>query len=497
MTAIAALTAEEVADCVRADRLAPDAAFADAARVAGGHVGAGLNAFTAVHARPADATRAEDALLDPSRRGARAVARERGPLAGVPIAVSADLCEPTLPTTAGSRLLARHVAPYEATAVARLLDAGALVVGRTNVDEFRLGATTETSAHGPTRHPRDAARSPGGAAGGAAAAVAAGVVRIALAADTGGGVRHPAAWCGVVGLRPTYGRVSRHGLVALASSMDAVGIVARTVDEAALALSLVAGRDPFDPTSADIEVPAYRVAESAADGDRPLDGLVVGRPREYREGLAPALRACLDRVAQLAATLGAEVRDVSLEHTRLAPGCHAIVAHAEAASALARYDGGLAELADAATSRDDDFDGALARARAAGLGRAARRAVLLGTLLLEDERRVSHLHKAQAVRALVSEDFAGAFDDVDLLLTPTTPAPPVALGARRAPSDLLQDDAYTAAVSLAGLPALSLPIGRADGLPVGAQLVAPHFGEPVLFRTAAALERALGAEAHA
>jgi aspartyl-tRNA(Asn)/glutamyl-tRNA(Gln) amidotransferase subunit A len=414
----------------------------------------------------------------------------------VPIALKDNLCDLGLPTTCGSRVLAGYVAPYEATAVARLLEAGAVVVGKTNMDEFGMGSSTEHSAYGPTRNPIDPSRVPGGSSGGAAAAVAAGVVRIALASDTGGSVRQPAAFCGVVGVKPTYGRVSRHGLVAYASSLDQVGVLARTVDEAALALELIAGRDPFDASSADIEVPPLRTADAAhADAARPLEGLTVGRAKEYFEAALDAgVRERLDAALDVLRALGAAVKDVELPHAEHALPVYYIVAPAEASSNLARYDGvHFGTRSAAATTTRDVYE----RTRGEGFGPEVTRRILLGTYVLSAGYREAYYRKAQAVRARIAHDFARAFEEVDVLFGPTTPTTAFALGAVADPYTMYANDIFTVTANLAGVPAMSLPVGRAAGLPVGAQLVAPHFGEPVMFRVAAALERALGGGAHA
>ncbi len=488
------LGASALAGMVRAGRVRADTAVQaslDAARDAGA-----LNAFTAVHSSPraalAAATRIGGRAAD-TRKGARGPGG--GALAGVPVAVGDDLADLALPTTAGSRILAGYVSPYEATAVARLLDAGAVIVGKTNVDEFGMGWGTEHSAYGPTRNPAAPGRTPGGAAGGAAAAVAAGVVRVAFGNDAGGAVRQAAAGCGVVGVRPTYGRVSRSGLAGHAPSLDQVGAFGRTVDDAAAALEAVGGRDPRDATSADIAVPALRPPAGPVEDGRPLKGLRVGRPREYfDDGVDPELRARVDSALALVRDLGAEVKELSLPSTRLALAAYHAVAAAEAASSLARYDGVRFGWRAAA----DDGDAVTAATRTAGFGAEVVRRVVLGTHLLSDADGDAHYRRAQDARARVAHDFADAFEDVDLLLTPTTPGPALPVGAAAGPSPAaLRHDAFTAPASLAGLPAASVPAGRVAGSPVGVQLVARHFGEAVLLRAAAALERALGPEAHA
>jgi aspartyl-tRNA(Asn)/glutamyl-tRNA(Gln) amidotransferase subunit A len=413
------------------------------------------------------------------------------PLAGVPIAVKDNIATLSLPTSCGSRILEGYVSPYEATAIARLRRAGAVVLAKTNMDEFAMGSSTEHSAYGPTRNPLDPSRVPGGSSGGSAAAVAAGMVRIALGSETGGSVRQPAAFCGVVGVKPTYGRVSRYGLVAFASSLDQIGVFGRTVDDAALGLEVIAGRDPLDSTSAEMPVPNYR-AETPV-GDRPLEGVRVGVPKEYfPDALDAGVRARLDATREALRALGAELKDVSLPHTDLAIPVYYIVAPAEASSNLARFDGVRYGLRVPAEGLRDMYE----RTRSQGFGPEVTRRILLGTYVLSAGYYDAYYKKAQEVRALIAGDFGRAFDEVDVLFTPTTPTPAFALGAMSDPYEMYMSDIFTATANLAGVPAMSLPVGRVGGLPIGAQLIATHFAEPAMFRVAYALERALGEEAH-
>ncbi len=413
-----------------------------------------------------------------------------GPLAGVPFAVKDNIATLELPTTCGSRILEGYVSPYEATVVTKLRQAGGVLVGKTNCDEFAMGSSTEHSAWGPTRNPVDRTRVPGGSSGGSAAAVAAGIARIALGSETGGSVRQPAALCGIVGVKPTYGRVSRHGLVAFASSLDQVGVFGATVGDAALAMEVIAGRDTLDSTSAARPVPRYRDA-----AERPLSGLVIGRPKEYfHESLDPRVAALCDRALDALRGLGATVKEVSLPHTALAIPVYYIVAPAEASSNLARFDGvryglriegeGLRGMYDATRSR--------------GFGPEVTRRILLGTYVLSAGYYDAYYKKAQEVRALIAEDFRAVFDGgVHALFTPTAPAPAFPLGAKLDdPYEMYLSDIFTATANLAGIPGLSLPIGRVDALPIGGQLLASHFDEETMFAVAYALERALGAEAH-
>ncbi|HUO52497.1 MAG TPA: Asp-tRNA(Asn)/Glu-tRNA(Gln) amidotransferase subunit GatA [Gemmatimonadaceae bacterium] len=427
-------------------------------------------------------------LADARDRDARA---PRGPLAGVPYVVKDNFATLGLPTTCGSRILEGYVSPYEATAVARLNAAGAVLVGKTNCDEFAMGSSNEHSAWGPVKNPVDPARVPGGSSGGSAAAVAAGIVRIALGSETGGSVRQPAAFCGIVGVKPTYGRVSRFGLVAFASSLDHVAMFGREVDDAALALEATAGRDPLDSTSADLPAPALR-AERARAGD--LAGVVIGRPREYfPDSLDPRMAALCDRALERLTARGAVVREVSLPHTALAIPVYYIVAPAEASSNLARFDGVRYGL----RVEGDGLRGMYEATRSRGFGPEVTRRILLGTYVLSAGYYDAYYRKAQEVRALIALDFQRVFDSgVHALLTPTTPTPAFPFGAKADPYEMYLNDIFTATANLAGVPAMSVPIGRVDGLPAGGQVIAPHFDESAMFRVAYAIEDALGAEAH-
>jgi aspartyl-tRNA(Asn)/glutamyl-tRNA(Gln) amidotransferase subunit A len=415
---------------------------------------------------------------------------EPGTLLGVPVAVKDNIATLELPTTCASRILTGYVSPYEATVVTRLRGAGAVVVAKTNMDEFAMGSSNEYSAYGPVRNPLAPDRVPGGSSGGSAAAVAAGVVPIALGSETGGSVRQPAAFCGIVGVKPTYGRVSRYGLVAFASSLDQVGVFGRTVDDAALGLGAIAGSDPRDSTSADVDVPRY--TEPAT---RSLDGVVIGRPTEYfPENLDPRIRALCDRALDAYRSLGAEVRDVSLPRTDLAIPVYYIIAPAEASSNLARFDGVRYGL----RVTGDGLRGMYEATRSQGFGPEVTRRILLGTYVLSAGYYDAYYKKAQQVRTLIAEDFHAVFSSgVDLLFTPTTPSPAFPIGSKSAdPYEMYLSDIFTVTANLTGVPAMSVPIGRVDGLPVGGQLLAPHFHEADLFAAAYGLERALGDEAH-
>ncbi|MEO8577759.1 MAG: Asp-tRNA(Asn)/Glu-tRNA(Gln) amidotransferase subunit GatA [Gemmatimonadales bacterium] len=419
-----------------------------------------------------------------------------GRLAGVPIAVKDNISTLGLPTTCASKILAGYVSPYEATAVTRLRQEGAIVVSKTNMDEFAMGSSTENSAYGPARNPHDVRRVTGGSSGGSAAAVAAGIIPIALGSETGGSVRQPAAFCGIVGVKPTYGRVSRYGLVAFASSLDQIGPMARNVDDAALATEIIAGADSMDSTSSPVRVGSYRDQFlSPATTPAPLDGVKIGVPKEYfPENLDPGIRALCERAVDSFKSLGATVVDVTLPHSSLAIPVYYIVAPAEASSNLARFDGvRYGYRASDSTSLGDMY----AKTRSEGFGPEVTRRILLGTYVLSAGYYDAYYRKAQSVRELITRDFSAVFKNgIDALFTPTTPTTAFAIGAVTDPYEMYLSDIFTVTANLAGVPAMSLPIGRVGGLPVGGQLIANHFNEAMMFRVAYALEGALGQEAH-
>ncbi len=419
---------------------------------------------------------------------AAASSAPQGPLWGVPIAVKDNIATTTLSTSCGSRILEGWVSPYEATAVTKLRAAGAVIIGKTNMDEFAMGSSTENSAFGPTLNPLDLTRVPGGSSGGSAAAVAAGVCRISYGSETGGSVRQPAAFCGIVGVKPTYGRVSRFGLVAFASSLDHIGVFGKSVDDAALGLRVIAGHDNRDATTVDVPVDDYR-----AENSRPLTGLVVGVPTEYFPvTLDERIRSRCHKAIGALRDLGAEIRTVSLPHTDLAIPVYYILAPAEASSNLARFDGvRYGPRADA-----EDLRGMYERTRSHGFGPEVTRRIILGTYVLSQGHYDAYYRKAMMVREKITDDFAKVFSSgVHVLFTPTAPSPAFAFGSRSDPLEMYLSDIFTATANLAGVPAMSQPIGLVDGMPVGGQLLAAHFREADMFRAAYALERALGAEA--
>lgn len=404
---------------------------------------------------------------------------------GVPIAVKDNIATLGLATTCGSKILEGYVSPYEATAIRKLREAGAIVVSKTNCDEFAMGSSTEHSAYGPTKNPLDPTRVPGGSSGGSAAAVAAGIVRIALGSETGGSVRQPASFCGVVGVKPTYGRVSRFGLVAFASSLDHIGVFGRSVDDAALGLQVIAGHDPNDSTSADVPVPDFRGAAKES-----LEGLVIGRPREYfTDALDPRIRDVCDAAADRLRSLGAVVRDVTLPHTSVAIPVYYIVAPAEASSNLARFDG--VRYGVRRTSDGGGLRGMYEATRSGGFGPEVTRRILLGTYVLSAGYYDAYYRKAMAIRSRIRADFDRVFaDGVRVLLTPTAPSVAFKIGAISDPYEMYLSDIYTVTANLAGIPGMSVPGGMVDGLPVGVQLLANHFDEYGMFAAAYGLERA-------
>ena len=409
-----------------------------------------------------------------------------GLLAGVPVAIKDNLATTDLPTTCGSKILDGYVSPFEATVVRRLREAGGVIVGKTNLDEFAMGSSTENSAFGPTLNPHDRDRVPGGSSGGSAAAVAAGYTPIALGSDTGGSVRQPASFCGVVGIKPTYGRVSRYGLVAFASSLDQVGTFGRTVRDASLALEVISGHDPRDSTSVQREVPDFSGA-----GERGVAGLRIGVPDEYLPAaLDPGVRRLIDEALERLVDRGAVVSRVSLPHTNYAIPTYYVLAPAEASSNLARYDG--ARFGVRGEGRDI---GDMYRATRDAFGKEVKRRIMLGTYVLLAGYYDEYYGTAQRARGLIAQDFEAVFKDVDVLFTPTAPTPAFNLGENTGdPVAMYLSDVFTVTANLAGIPGMSVPIGELGGLPVGGQFLAPWWEEQTMIAAAGALEASFAEE---
>lgn len=419
-------------------------------------------------------------------RAADAARREgrTSPLLGIPVAVKDVICTAGIPTTCGSRILEDFVPTYDATAVARLKAAGAVILGKTNTDEFAMGSSTENSAFFPTHNPWDLDRVPGGSSGGSAAAVAAGECLGALGTDTGGSVRQPAAFCGIVGLKPTYGRVSRYGLVAFASSLDQIGVMTKDVTDAAIMLGVIAGHDPLDSTSLDVPVPDYT---TALTGD--IRGMRVGVPKEYfvpgmQKDVEDAVRAALGVLADL----GAEIVEISLPHTDYALPVYYLIAPAEASANLARYDGVRYGLRVVGDSLEDTYK----QTRGRGFGPEVKRRIMLGTYALSAGYYDAYYLKAQKVRTLIKGDFDRAFERVDVIVAPTTPTTAFRIGEKvDDPLQMYLSDIFTLSMNLAGICGLSLPCGfDSQGLPIGMQVMGPALGETTVLRVAYAYEQA-------
>jgi aspartyl-tRNA(Asn)/glutamyl-tRNA(Gln) amidotransferase subunit A len=426
-------------------------------------------------------------LADQARAAADAVdaaSGAAGPLAGVPIAVKDNMCTRGIDTTCSSRILEGWKPPYDATVIERIRRAGAVIVGKTNLDEFAMGSSTENSAFGPTRNPHDPSRVPGGSSGGSAAAVAAGFAPLALGSDTGGSIRQPAALCGVVGAKPTYGLVSRYGLIAFASSLDQIGPFAADVRDAALLLEVIAGHDPCDSTSIRGDAPSL-----VASLDEGVEGLRVGIIEEMTTGggIEPAVKSAVDAAAQALGDAGAKVDSVSLPSTQYGISAYYLIAPAEASSNLARYDGVRYGLRVDA----DDIADMNARTRDAGFGAEVKRRIMLGTYALSAGYYDAYYGQAQRVRTLIVRDFDRAYENFDVLLSPTSPTVAFELGAKTAdPLAMYLCDVCTVPVNLSGQCGISVPWGTSAGLPIGVQVLGPVLGEQVMFRVARAIEEA-------
>lgn len=408
------------------------------------------------------------------------------PLAGVPVAIKDVMVTKGLRSTAGSRILEEFIPPHDCTAVARLETAGAIVLGKTNCDEFAMGSSNENSAYGPVRNPRDTSRVPGGSSGGSAAAVAAGTAVAALGSDTGGSIRQPAAFCGVVGLMPTYGRVSRYGLIAFASSLDHIGPLTKTVKDAAIILRYIAGRDPQDSTSADVPVPDYE-----AEIEKPVKGLKLGIPKEYfAEGLDAEVRSAVEAAIQQLAADGCEIVPISLPHTPYAIPTYYVIATAEASSNLARYDGVRYGYRSRQTRTLSEM---YRKSRDEGFGAEVKRRIMLGTYALSSGYYDAYYLKAQKVRTLLARDFEEAFKSVDALVTPTTPTPAFKLGEKTDdPLEMYLADIYTVVGDLVGAPGISVPCGQTKScLAIGLQILGKHFDESTVLRLGHAVEHGM------
>ena len=415
----------------------------------------------------------------------------RGALHALPVALKDNMVTTEQPTTCGSKILEGYVSPFNATVVDRLRAAGALVACKANLDEFAMGSSTEHSAYGRVRHPLDPERVPGGSSGGSAALVAAGAVPVALGSETGGSVRQPASFCGVVGVKPSYGRVSRYGLVAFGSSLDCISVFGRTVADTERVLAVIAGPDPRDATTVD------RPALDPEPAPRSLDGVTVGLPKEYfPPDLHPGVKAACDLAKARMRELGARLVEVSLPHTKYAVPTYYIIAPAEAAANLARYDGARYGVRKPV---EGDIRALYRATRGQGFGPEVRRRILVGTYVLSAGYYEAYYGRAQAARTRITEDFSRAFaSGVDLLFTPTTPTPAFRAGEKTGdPVAMYLADIFVCPASLAGLPALSLPLARSEGLPVGGQLIAPPFEEARMLSVAAVLERHLDPSAEA
>ncbi len=400
-------------------------------------------------------------------------------LAGVPVAIKDVMSTRGVRTTAGSKMLERYIPPYDCTAVARLEAAGAVILGKTNCDEYAMGSSNENSAYHPVHNPRDLGRVPGGSSGGSAAAVAADMAVAALGSDTGGSIRQPASFCGVVGLMPTYGRVSRYGLIAFASSLDHIGPLTKTVKDAATVLQTIAGRDPMDSTSADVPVPNY-----IAELEKPIRGMKLGVAKEYfGEGLNDEVRQAVEAAIEKLKSLGCEIVPVSLPHTPYAIPTYYLIATAEASSNLARYDGVRYSLRAHGVKTLSEM---YRRSRDQGFGAEVKRRIMLGTYALSAGYYDAYYLKAQRVRTLLTRDFDEAFRKVDAILTPTSPTAAFRLGEKsNDPLSMYLADIYTVTADLAGIPGISIPCGETkEKLPIGLQILGKHFDESTILRIA-------------
>lgn len=434
-----------------------------------------LNSFISVTA--------EQALKQAEVADNARAAGTAGTLAGIPLALKDIFCTRDVKTSCGSKMLDSFIAPYNATVVEKLNAAGTISLGKTNMDEFAMGSSNENSYYGPAKNPWDLNAVPGGSSGGSAAAVAAGLVPAAMGTDTGGSIRQPAAFCGITGLKPTYGRVSRFGIIAYASSLDQAGPMARSAEDCAHLLGVIAGHDGRDSTSVTRGVPDYVESLNA-----PLSGLKIGLPKEYfGDGLDPDVEKAVREAVKVYESLGATVREVSLPHTHYAIPAYYVIAPAEASSNLSRYDG--VRFGHRCDNPSDLID-LYTRSRAEGFGEEVKRRILIGTHTLSEGFFDAYYTKAQKVRRLIRQDFLDAFEDVDVLMGPASPTPAFDLGAKKDPVSMYLQDIYTIAVNLAGIPGISVPAGFSNGRPVGLQILGTHFAEAQLLNVAHQFQQA-------
>jgi aspartyl-tRNA(Asn)/glutamyl-tRNA(Gln) amidotransferase subunit A len=439
---------------------------------------ADLNAFITVTE--------ERALAQAAAADAARAAGKAGVFTGVPIAHKDIFCTTGIRTSCGSRMLDSFIAPYDATVVERLAAAGAVLLGKTNMDEFAMGSSNETSYYGPVKNPWNRTLVPGGSSGGSAAAVAAHLCPAATATDTGGSIRQPASFCGLTGIKPTYGRVSRWGMIAFASSLDQAGVLTRSAEDAAIMLQLMAGFDPKDSTCVDLPVDDYRAAL-----DKPLAGLRIGIPKQhFAEGLNADVEVQIRTALREFEKLGATIREVSLDNSHLSVSAYYVIAPAEASANLARYDGVRFGYR---CEQPADLEDLYKRSRAEGFGTEVKRRIMVGTYALSSGYYDAYYIKAQKIRRLIKNDFSRAFADVDVIMGPTSPHTAFALGAKtKDPVKMYLEDIYTIAVNLAGLPALSIPAGLVNGLPVGLQIVGRDFAEAQLLNIAHQFQKTTG-----
>ncbi|NDL69586.1 Asp-tRNA(Asn)/Glu-tRNA(Gln) amidotransferase subunit GatA [Vreelandella alkaliphila] len=426
---------------------------------------------------------AEQALTQADAADKARAAGDAGTLTGIPLALKDIYCTQGVKTSCGSKMLDNFIAPYDATVVEKLSAAGTISLGKTNMDEFAMGSSNENSYYGSVKNPWDLSAVPGGSSGGSAAAVAAGLVPAAMGTDTGGSIRQPAAFCGITGLKPTYGRVSRYGIIAYASSLDQAGPMARSAEDCAHLLNVIAGHDVRDSTSVARGVPDYTETLNA-----PLSGLKIGLPKEYfGDGLDPEVEKAVRDAVKVYESLGATVRDVSLPHTHYAIPAYYVIAPAEASSNLSRYDG--VRFGHRCKAPEDLID-LYTRSRAEGFGEEVKRRILIGTHTLSEGFFDAYYTKAQKVRRLIRQDFLDAFEDVDVLMGPASPTPAFDLGAKKDPVSMYLQDIYTIAVNLAGIPGISVPAGFSNGRPVGLQILGTHFAEAQLLNVAHQFQQA-------